>query len=402
MRGRMVSLCFYFQVHQPYRLRRYSIFDAGSDYFDDARNSEILRKVARKCYLPALRILLDLLNKHPEFRFAMSITGTAMEQLQAHAPDVVELFKAAATTGRVEFLGETYHHSLAGVYSLAEFHQQVEMHSDLMRLVLGVTPTTFRNTELIYSNALGAEAHALGFGTVLTEGWDAVLGKRKPHWVYRCADAPTRVLVRDYELSDDISFRFSRTDWPTWPLTPDKFAARVKKIRGEVCGLFMDFETFGEHQGEATGIFEFLAGMPEAVLQAGCGFVTPSGAGGASTAPAKGKKGPRRPVNDVLDVPTPISWADAARDLSAWTGNAMQTSTLQELYRLEAAVKQHADPALLADWRKLTTSDHVYYMSTKHYDDGQVHGYFSPYESPYDAYINVMNVLDNLRARLRK
>lgn len=440
----MAAVCLYFQIHQPFRLRRYSVFDTAPDYFDDNANAAIVRKVAEKCYQPANRTLLDLIRRHEgRFRVAMSISGVALESFALYAPAALEGFQALAQTGCVEFLGETYYHSLSILYSKPEFRQQVQQHQDAIRRYFQQTPRVFRNTELIFDNTVAQEAADLHFAGVLTEGWENVLRKKGPGWVYRSAKAPIKVLLRNYQLSDDVAFRFSRADWAEWPLTAEKFAQRIAQVNdGPVCNLFMDYETFGEHQWEQSGIFNFLDEMPGRLLEAGHGFVTPSELVGATPGPAvtpdpsapaatepaappaQGKKGAKKGVkkkksgdasaaagpaghgNDLeagaIDVPRAISWADEARDLSAWLGNAMQTHALQELYRLEPQVKRREDPKLLEDWRRLTTSDHVYYMSTKHYADGQVHSYFNPYESPYDAYINFMNVLDNLRARLRR
>jgi len=389
----MSSVCLYFQVHQPYRLRRYSVFDSTSSYFDDEANARILKRVADRCYRPATTLLLELLRRHAgQFHVAFSITGTALEQLEQHAPDVVQLFQQLAATGQVEFLAETYHHSLAFLYSRDEFRAQVDLHRQAMHRLFGLDPQVFRNTELIYNNDLAAEAAALRFRAVLTEGWNEVLGDRSPDQLYRAAHLPNlKLLLRNYQLSDDISFRFARTDLPDWPPTPEKFAAKLaaRKAPAPLCNLFMDFETFGEHQHEPTGIFKFLEQLPAVLLAAGHTFKTPSQTIASETSA------------EPLDVPNTISWADSTRDLSAWLGNAMQTHAMKELFRLEEPIKNCSDPQLLDDFRKLTTSDHVYYMSTKHYADGQVHSYFNPYDSPYDAYINLMNVMDNLRSRIQ-
>jgi len=389
----MASVCFYFQVHQPERLRRYSVFDAGSDYFDEATNSQIVRKVAGKCYDPATRLLLDLIRRHDgRFRVAFSVTGTVIEQFRRHAPDLIERFQALAQTGCCEFLCETYHHSLAFLYSRDEFAAQVEMHRDLVEDLFNQRPSVFRNTELIYSNELAAWlAQRGGFTGVLAEGVDALLAGRSPNGLYTPAGAPSLgLLLKNYRLSDDIAFRFSNRGWREYPLTAEKFVRWLDGLDApaQLCNLFMDFETFGEHQWRETGIFQFLERLPGAALEAGHGFRTPSEC-------LEGFE----PVG-AYDAPRMISWADTERDLSAWLGNAMQSSALHELYKLERPIKEADDPALLHDWRRLTTSDHFYYMCTKFFADGDVHKYFSPYESPYDSYINFMNVLDNLRLRI--
>lgn len=417
----MASVVFYFQVHQPYRLRRYSVFDNDPFYFDDQHNAEILRKVADKCYRPATLKILDLVRRHEgRFRVSYSLTGVVLDQLLASAPDVIDLFKELAATGCCEFLGETYHHSLAFLYSREEFRQQIDLHSQKIRELFGATPRVLRNTELIYTNDLAQfiasmkdEQGQPRFSGVLCEGVDNVLGFRSPNYLYRPpgvmwrkSGSPFRVLLKNYRLSDDIAFRFSNRDWSEWPLTAEKFAQWVDQINGDgyVCNLFMDYETFGEHQWADTGIFEFFDALPEKVFDVNPGhnhFITPSEAIAQF-----------EPVGEY-DVPHMISWADTERDLSAWLGNAMQSNSLHELYKLERPIKERVEAAqhedeqsrvqahhLLNDWRKLTTSDHFYYMCTKYFADGDVHKYFNPYDSPYDAYINFMNVLDNVRTRL--
>lgn len=390
----MASVCFYFQVHQPFRLRRYSVFDTDRHYFDDAGNAELCRKIARKCYLPANEMLLDAIREHAgRFRIAYSITGTALEQFRQFAPEVIDSFQALNKTGCVEFLDETFSHSLAFLYSREEFRAQVEAHRSLMRELFGQEPRVFRNTELIYNNDLAHFVSHMGYDAILTEGADHVLGSRSPNFVYRPPHARLKVLLKNYRLSDDIAFRFSNREWEQWPLTAEKFARWVSQINGHglVCNLFMDYETFGEHQWASTGIFDFMRSLPAEVMRHGDNnFLTPSQVVDA-----------HEPHGEI-DVPHMISWADQERDLSAWLGNAMQSNALHELYKLEGALKEKGDAGLLDDWRRLTTSDHFYYMSTKYWADGDVHKYFSPYESPYDSYINFMNVLDNIQTRLRE
>lgn len=390
----MASVCCYFQAHQPLRLRRYSVFDAEPRYFDDERNTHILRRVANKCYLPTTELLLRLIQHHAgRFRIGFSITGCLVEQLQQHAPEVLDNLLRLAQTGCCEFLAETYHHSLASLYSPAEFAEQIDLHADMIDDLFGQRPVVFRNTELIYSNELAEFIGKLGrFRGILAEGVDHLLGHRSPNFTYRpprgCGDLT--LLLKNYRMSDDIAFRFSDRSWREWPLTADKYADWIHRINGNghVCNLFMDVETFGEHHWKDTGIFEFLDALPDKVLARGDDFRTPSEAMEAY-----------QPTGEY-DAPQVTSWADTERDCSAWMGNAMQASALHELYRLEKPVKAAGDPQLLRDWRMLTTSDHFYYMCTKFFADQDVHKYFNPYESPYDSYINYMNVLDNMRTRI--
>ena len=389
----MATVCFYFQVHQPFRLRPYSIFDTAPSYFDEGKNAEICRKVARKCYLPANAVLLDLVGQHEgRFRFSMSLTGVVLDQFEAYCPEVIDSLRALSETGCVEFLAETYHHSLAFLYSREEFAEQVALHRTRIENLFGQSPRVFRNTELIYNNEVGRFVANMGYDGVLCEGVDRLLGHRSPAFIHR----PPKVeglslLLKNHRLSDDIAFRFSNRAWPEWPLRAERFAEWVHHVNGNgyVVNLFMDYETLGEHQWADTGIFDFLRHLPDKVLAPGDDdFMTVSDA--IRAYPASGE----------YDVPELTSWADTERDLSAWIGNSMQSNALAEAYRLESAVKATGDADVLADWRKLLTSDHFYYMCTKHFADGDVHKYFNPYESPYDSYINYMNVLDNLRSRL--
>ncbi len=391
----MASVCFYFQIHQPFRLRRYSVFDTDHHYFDDQKNAEICRKVAEKCYLPANQAMLETIRAHDgRFRIAYSITGAALEQFESAAPEVIDSFKKLNDTGCVEFLDETYYHSLAFLYSRDEFRSQVEMHRRKIKELFGQDARVFRNTELIYNNDLAHFISHMGYDACLVEGADQILGSRSPNFVYRPPHAPKlKLLLKNYRLSDDIAFRFSNRSWEQWPLTAEKFSRWINQINGNgfLCNLFMDYETFGEHQWSETGIFDFIRHLPGEVLKhPENNFLTPA------------QVVDRYDAVDELDVPHMTSWADTERDLSAWLGNAMQSNALHELYKLEGAMKEKADPDLLADWRKLSTSDHFYYMCTKYWADGDVHKYFSPYESPYDSYINFMNVLDNIQSRLRQ
>ena len=389
----MASVCFYFQVHQPYRLRPYSIFESMPTYFDESKNSEICRKVSNKCYLPANQCVYDLIRKHEgRFRVAYSLTGVVLDQFEAYAPEVIDSFRRLAETGCVEFLAETYYHSLAFLYSRDEFAEQVEMQQQRIERLFDCRATVFRNTELIYNNEVAKTADELGFAAVIAEGADQILGYRSPNFIYSVPNARIRALLKNFRMSDDIAFRFSNRGWKEWPLRAEKFADWVNQVNGNgyAVNLFMDYETLGEHQWEDTGIFDFFYHLPSEVLRhPDNDFKTPSEVAAAY-----------EPVGE-FDVPHLISWADTERDLSAWLGNAMQSNALQELYNLERAVKAKEDEALLVDWRKLQTSDHFYYMCTKYFADGDVHKYFNPYESPYDSYINFMNVLDNVARRAK-
>ncbi len=389
----MPSVCFYFQVHQPVRLRHYTVFDKHEHYFDDHKNGEICRKVADKCYLPANRLLLDLIRRFEgRFRISYSITGVLLEQFQHYAPEVLSTFDALAETGCVEFLAETYYHSLSFLYSRDEFAEQINKHLDTIEYYFGQRPRVFRNTELIYNNDLAALIESMDcFDAIITEGADHILGYRSPDFVYQPKGCEKlKLLLKNYSLSDDIAFRFSNRHWPQWPLTSEKFAQWVHNVNGNgnVVNLFMDYETFGEHQWEDTGIFDFIRHLPEEILKhPDNDFRTPTEI--------------VKSYNSVgeVDVPHIISWADTERDLSAWLGNAMQSNAIHELYRIEKRIKNTNDENIIGDWRKLQASDHFYYMCTKYFADGDVHKYFNPYDSPYDSYINFMNVLGHLDNR---
>lgn len=391
------AIVLYLHVHQPYRVRHYTIFDAGTDhnYFDThydnrTNNERIVHKVAEKSYIPTNAKLLDLLQRHPEFKVSMSITGTVLEQLEKWAPAALKSFQELVATGRVEIVAETYHHSLAFFYSLSEFEAQVTMHREKVQQLFGVTPRVFRNTELSYNNDLAYWADRAGYKAVLAEGWDPVLGWRSPNFVYRPTHTENiKLLMKNYKLSDDIAFRFSNQNWSEWPLTADKFAHWLSNS-GDATNfnLFMDYETFGEHQWDDTGIFEFLDHLPQKWLQTpGHTFKTVSEAADSLD-----------PV-DQVDTPYTTTWADTERDLSAWLGNPMQQEAIRALYDLQTPILNSGDWRLIEDWRRLQTSDHFYYMCTKWFNDGDIHAYFSPYESPYEAYTNFMNAWHDLRLR---
>ncbi len=393
----MKSVVLYLHVHQPYRISPYSIFKAGydHDYFadhrakDSAQNQTILKKVALKSYGPTNAMLLELLKKYPEFRLSLSITGTFIEQCEAWAPELLEGFKKLVNTGRVEIVAETYHHSLAFFYSRSEFEHQVALHRAKIEELFSVTPTAFRNTELAYYDEIGEWADAAGYKAVLAEGWDPVLGWRSPNFVYQPPQTNgIRLLLKNYRLSDDIAFRFSNRSWAEWPLTVDKYMSWLPVGDEQVINLFMDYETFGEHQWDDTGIFDFMRTFVERINNAEWyDFKTVSEA--ATLEP-----------RDTVSMPYTVTWADTERDLSAWLGNAMQQEALRCLYELEEVVVASGDKVLIDDWRKLQTSDHVYYMCTKWFRDGDVHAYFSPYESPYDAFLYFMNAIRDMRWRI--
>lgn len=391
----MVSVCFYFQVHQPHRLRDYTIFDIGhrDDYFDEEKNKQIIQKVANKCYLPTNKLLLRLINQNKgEFKVTFSITGTALEQMEKYSPEALESFKALAKTGCVEFLSETYNHSLSYLFSKTEFKEQVELHKNKIKQLFDFTPTAFRNTELIFNNELAKFVEDLGYTAIVAEGVDHILRERTPNFIYNPVNSNIKVLLKNYRLSDDIAFRFSNKGWTEHPLTTEKFVNWLNQVNGngELVNLFMDYETFGEHQWEDTGIFNFLEHLPSKVLEhPHNNFVTVSEA--ANKYDSRG----------IIDIHNFISWADLERDLTAWLGNPLQDSAIQEVYKLEQYIKATGDKKLLDDWRKLTTSDHYYYMCTKWFSDGDVHKYFNPYDSPYEAYIIFMNVLNDFTRRIK-
>jgi alpha-amylase len=375
------------------RLRHYTVFDRDDQYFDDYQNGAICRKVANKCYLPANRLLLDLVRRfRGKFRIAYSITGVLLEQFQRYTPEVLSTFDALAETGCVEFLAETYYHSLSFLYSRDEFVEQINKHIDTIGYFFGQKPRVFRNTELIYNNDLATLVESMDcFDAIITEGADHILGYRSPNFVYQPKGCDKlKLLLKNYSLSDDIAFRFSNRHWPQWPLTAEKFAQWIHNVNGNgnVVNLFLDYETFGEHQWEDTGIFDFIRHLPQEIL----------------SHPDNNFKTPSEVVQcydsvDTVDVPHIISWADTERDLSAWLGNPMQSNAIHELYRLEKRIKETNNENIINDWRKLQASDHFYYMCTKYFSDGDVHKYFNPYDSPYDSYINFMNVLGHLDGR---
>jgi alpha-amylase len=400
----MKAIVLYLHVHQPYRVRHYTVFDTGAnhnyfdaEYHDQTSNERILHKVAEKSYLPTNRRLTELLQKHPEFKVSLSITGTVLEQLEKWSPKALASFQElVAVNGgnQVEIVAETYHHSLAFFYSRSEFENQVTMHRNKVQELFGKTPQVFRNTELAYNNDVAHWADKAGYKGVLAEGWDPVLGWRKPNYVYRPAYTDNiKLLLKNYRLSDDIAFRFGNQAWNEWPLTADKFTNWLNSDQNaQIFNLFMDYETFGEHQWEASGIFDFLSHLPNKWIG--------SGHNGKNKFMTVSEAIDNFDAVDYVDVPQTVTWADTERDLSAWLGNPMQHTAISVLYDLEKAILGTHDLELIEDWRRLQTSDHFYYMCTKWWSDGDIHAYFSPYDTPYEAYINFMNAYHDLKFRL--
>lgn len=421
------NICFYFQLHQPYRLRESSFFDeAEVDHFEgpsSARNRDVFNKVAEKCYIPATSLLLKMLKRHPEFRVSFSVSGVFIDQCEEYTEKgkvVLNLLCEVIKTGQAEILSETYYHSLSFLFSKTEYAEQIRMHSEKVEEVFGVRPKVFRNTELIYNNEISEFIRHMGFKGILAEGWDPHLPVGHSNHVHHAksimlnsedfniasknrlypdTEEKMKVLLKNYKLSDDIAFRFSQNTWNEHPLFTEKFAHWVDDTPGDIINLFMDYETLGEHQWEDTGIFEFIENLPAEMQKRGVGFITPSEAIDAHES------------NHEYDVPNYISWADTDRDLSAWLSNDIQRSALDELKKIEQDLHPHKKnehteiQKILRDFRRLQTSDHLYYMCTKYFNDGDVHKYFSPYDSvhaPYDAYIYFMNTVRHIRNKLRE
>ncbi len=393
----MKTICLYFQVHQPFRLRTYRFFEIGNNhyYYDDYANESILQRIANNSYLPVNEIIYDLIKKSKDkFKITFSISGIALDQFNLYAPEVLKSFQKLAKTGNVEFLAETYSHSISSLIDKEEFVEQVKLHAKTVEKYFGFKPKVFRNTELIYSDDIGETIAEMGFKAILTEGAKHVLGWKSPNYLYyNTLNPKLKILLRNYKFSDDIAFRFSDRAWDEWPLTADKFVSWFNNInpKEEIINLFMDYETFGEHQKKESGISEFLKAFPSAVFdKSDFTFSTPS------------------EVADILqpvaaiNVPYPISWADEERDVTAWLGNDLQDEAFHKLYELKNLVKKTNNKDILKDWAYLQTSDHFYYMCNKFFSDGDVHSYFNPYQSPYDAFINYMNVLNDFAIRVKK
>ncbi len=389
------TLCFYFQIHQPVRLRKYRFFDIGkrSDYFDNYINRSTIRRVSENCYLPMNALMLELIQRYGgNFKISFSISGSAMEQFELHAPEVIESFKQLAATGCVEFLAETYAHSLASLSSTDEFEAQVKQHARKVKELFGQRPVTLRNSSLIYSDQIGERVAAMGYEAMLTDGAKHVLGWKSPNFLYTNSINPKlKLLLKNSRLSDDITMRFSDRSWSEWPLTAEKYAGWLKESvrESEIVNLFMNYETFGEYQSQESGIFDFMRHLPEAVFAStDFEFLTP-----------KEVVKKHQPVAP-LHVPFPISWADEERDITGWLGNELQAEAFEELYKIQKRVKRINDPVLNEDYKRLQASDHFYYMGTKLFSDGDFRRHSSPYESPYEAFVNYMNVLSDFIIRV--
>ncbi len=390
----MINICLYLHAHQPLRLKNFSLFNVGNvhqDYFDKEENKKYLKRISKKSYLPANSLFLDLINKtQNQFKISFSISGVLLEQLEENLPQVIKSFQKLSKTKNCEFITETYYHSLASYFSEEEFKKQVRFQTKKIKQLFSYRPQIFRNTELLYFNNLAQSIYDLGYKAVLIEGADRILMGRRSDIIYRAKYVPElKLILKNYPLSDDIAFRFSNHDWQEFPLTADKFLSWIKTSQQKLVNLFMDYETFGEHQWAETGIFKFFKDfIIKASNDSEIRFVLPSEIIMSETA------------EEMLDIQEPLTWADTERDLSAWLGNSLQKETAYSLYALESKIKKTKNSDLLKQWRYLQISDHFYYMCTKWFSDGDVHKYFNPYNSPYDAYINYMNVLRDLESRL--
>jgi alpha-amylase len=391
----MKSICLIFQIHQPFRYRKYRFFDIGKDdyYYDDFTNENIIRKIADKCYLPANKIILEQIKKHKgKFKVAFSLSGVVIDQFKLYCPEVITSFAELAKTGCVEFLSETYANSLVSLVDARLFEEQVRAHAKLIEELFGQRPTVFRNTELIYSDGIGDMVYKLGYEAIITEGAKHVLGWKSPNYLYCNALNPRlKVLMRNFRFSDDISFRFSNKGWNEFPLTADKYAGWMKSLpkAEEIINIFINYETIGQLQPKSSGIFDFMNHLPGIVLKTReLEFETPA---------EVVRK--HQPVS-AIHVPHPVSWADEERDLTAWLGNELQKEAFDKLYRLKDKMSDCTDKRLQKDWTYLQTNDHLYYMCTKFFSDGEVHKSFNPYGNPYEAFINYMNVMSDFSIRL--
>ena len=392
----MKAICFNFEIHQPFRLKRYRFFDIGNDhyYYDDFLDDDIITRIAHTSYIPAAETLLRMIEKNEgRFRCSIAISGVAIEQFEQYVPEFIDLLRRLADTRCVEFVAQPYAYSLSSLVDPEEFAEQVRRHCEKLKTLFGVTPKVFRNSELIYCDDLAPQLQELGFKGVLTEGAKHILGWKSPNYVYSAASAPKlKMLLRNAKLSDDIVFRFSDSSWSQFPLTADKYIDWIASTPAEeqVINLFMSLETFGELQPRESGIFQFLEALPRFAAERGIDFWTPS------EVVSKCK------AIDSLSVLYPISWADEARDTSAWLGNKLQNEAFNKLYSVAERVRLCSDRRLKQDWQYLQGSDHFFYMSTKHMNDGAVHAMFSPYETPFQAFTNYMNVLADFIVRVEE
>ena len=394
----MKAICFYFEVHHPEQLRQYHFFDIGKqhDYFDYYRNRTEIEQLARECYLPANALLLELIERYRgRFKVAFSLSGSAIELLELHAPEVIHSFQALARTGQVEFLCEPYAHSLSSLSAdTNEFERDVKRHIQRIEALFGQTPVTFRNTSLIYSDSIGERIARLGFHTILTEGAKHILGWRNPNFVHHHPnDEKVKILLKNAKLSDDISLRFSSKDWNEYPLTAEKYAHWLKdSLRdSDVVNLFMHYQALGKYNTPDSGIFDFLRYLPQYVLDdPQYAFMTPKEV--VATFVPK----------EAIYVPNPISWTDEERDITSWLGNELQQNAFEELFALSGKVEATADEAIERTYSRLQCSNHFNYMSTKFIPVEQRLKKVSPYPSPYDAYINYMNVLSDFTLEVDK
>ncbi len=383
----------YFQIHQPFRLKRYRFFDIGKDhyYYDDFANDDIITRIARNSYIPAVEAMTEMVRTSGgKFKVALSISGVALEQLEMYVPELIDSLKELAKTGCVEFLSETYAHSLSSLTDVEEFRAQVKAHDEKIYNLFGQQPKVFRNTELIFSDEIAGMISGLGFKGVITEGAKHILGWKSPNYLYNSMASPRlKMLLKNDKFSEDIARNFSNYEWSDYPLTAEKYISWIKGLPEEesIVNLFMNCEVLGESQPRETGIFEFFKALPRFAEDAGIGFILPSEA-----------ISKLKPV-DALSVPYPMSWTDEARDVSTWLGNRLQNEAFHKLYDLSERVRMCEDRRIKQDWMYLQASDHFFYMSTKY---GSGKSSFSPYDSPFDAFINYMNVLSDFIVRVEE
>lgn len=393
----MTTVVFYFQVHQPPRLKKFSFFDTETEpekrYFDREKDERIFHRVAAKCYYPANETILHLIeDTDKKFRVSYSLTGTFMEQMEEYEPELIESFRDLVKTKAVELLDETYYHSFASLWDMDEFKEQVREHRRKIKELFKYRPTAFRNTEGLFFNELARVLQKMGYVGAVAEGADRVLAGRSPNHVYTVRGTDFPLIPRNYRLSDDVGFRFANPQWEEYPLTAEKYANWIQTAGGDVVGLFMDYETFGEHMWPVTGIFEFLKALPYKLMERGIDFMTVSEA-----------LTHHKPVGE-LNYDPPATWADMDRDLSAWLSNELQWAAFEKMKALKSLAMATKDPSIVKIWRKLQTSDHFYYMSLKYNQDGDIHAYFrnEAFESPYDAYITYMNTLAHFEGYIKK